>query len=271
MYKIGLAILICILITMNLLPVQADKNNKIINNDNQMYEEIYKAITNLDDSVNLSKYGPPSVEHALDVAKKVLEDHPEIFYFDSNKSIYYSDGNFEIKYIDSKPTVKNMINELDTKTSNILNKYVSSKMSDIEKVISIHDYIVLNTKYIETDYCHDPYGVIVKGRGVCQGYAESMKLLLNKVGIECIYVSSDEMNHGWNIVNIDGRNYHLDVTWDYPIQSGDNVVKYEYLALSDKEMSKTHTWDKSKYPSCNSDKYKNMKDIGYITRKNYIS
>ena len=94
---------------------------------------------------------------------------------------------------------------------------------------------------------------------MCQGYAESMKLLLNKIGIECIYVSSQEMNHGWNIVNIDGEYYHIDATWNDTSSNKDNVTKYEYFALSDEEMSKTHTWDKSKYPSCNSDKYKYMR------------
>ena len=256
MYKIGLAILIGLLITINLLPTQTDIDAQTINKDGQVYEEIYTAITNLEDSVNLSKYGPLSVEDALNIARKVLADHPEIFYFNYKDSVYYSNGKFEIKYIDSKPTVKNMVKELDNKIDNILSKYISSKMSDIEKVIAIHDYIVLNTKYLLTDYCYDPYGVIVKGRGVCQGYAESMKLLLNKIGIECLYVSSDEMNHGWNIVNIDGENYHLDATWDDSAQGIGNIIKYEYLALSDEEMSKTHTWDRTKYPPCNSDKYK---------------
>ena len=33
-------------------------------------------------------------------------------------------------------------------------------------------------------------------------------------------------------------------------------------------MSKTHTWDKSKYPSCNSDKYKYMREMDYINKEN---
>ena len=249
MYKIGLAILLSGLITtMNLSSTQPDKNN-------QMYEDIYKAIINLEDSVNLSKYGPPNVEDGLNIIKKVLDDHPEIFYFNYEDSVYYSNGKFEIKYIDSKKVVKNMIEELDNKINNILNEHISDTMSDMEKVKAIHDYIVLNTKYLQTKHCYDPYGVIVNGEGVCQGYAESMKLLLNKIGIECIYVSSTEMNHGWNIVNIDGEYYHIDATWDDPISNEDNSIRYKYFALTDEEISKTHTWDKSKYPSCNSDKY----------------
>ena len=67
---------------------------------------------------------------------------------------------------------------------NILEKQISNSMPDIEKVKAIQDYIVLNTKYLQTKNCYDPYGVIVNGEGVCQGYAKSMQLLLNKIGID---------------------------------------------------------------------------------------
>ena len=259
MYKIGLAILLSGLMTINFPSTPSEKYNK-------MYQEINTAIISLEDSVNLFKYGFEKVKDGPNIIKKVLDDHPEIFYFDYEESVYWSNGKLEIKYIDSKEVVTNMINELDNKINNILEKHISNSMSDIEKVIAIHDYIVLNTKYLQTKNCYDPYGVIVKGEGVCQGYAKSMQLLLNKIGIECLYVSSPEMNHGWNIVNIDGEYYHIDATWDDPISNKDNVTKYEYFALSDEEISKTHTWDESKYPSCNSDKYKYMREMDYIIK-----
>ena len=143
MYKIGLAILIGLLITINLLPTQTDIDAQTINNDGQVYEEIYTAITNLEDSVNLSKYGPLSVEDALNIARKVLDDHPEIFYFNYKDSVYYSNGKFEIKYIDSKTTVKNMVKELDNKIDNILKKYIISL-----EVLFLKDFAIIIT------YCY---------------------------------------------------------------------------------------------------------------------
>ena len=232
--------------------------------NNQMYNDIYQAMINLEDSVDLSSYGSPSSTEVFNIRKKVLDDHPEIFYFKHEGSVYWSNGELEFKYIDSKSVIRNMISELDIKVDIILKKYIDKSMSQMEKLIAIHDYIVLNTTYLKTTYCYDPYGVIVKGRGVCQGYAESMKLLLNKIGIECIYVSSPDMNHGWNIVNIDGENYHLDATWNDPIPNRDGAVRYKYLALSDYEMSKDHYWDREQYPTCNSDKYKYMREMDYV-------
>lgn len=52
------------------------------------------------------------------------------------------------------------------------------------------------------------------------------------------------------MVNIDGKWYHVDLTWDDPISSRD-VLRYDYYNLTDNQMSKDHNWDNSKYPSTN--------------------
>lgn len=237
--------------------------------DNAIYTDIYKALINLEDSVDLSKYGTPSGSKAFNIRKKVLDDHPEIFYFKYEGSVYWSNGKLELKYIAPKETVRNMINELNNKVNYIIENYTTNSMSDMEKVIAIHDYLVLNTEYvIANDYAFDVYGILVKGRGVCQGYSMSMKLLLNKVGVECSYVVSQQMNHMWNIVNIDGQNYQTDVTWDDPVPNRKGVVRYSYLALSDEDMAKDHNWDKSNYVRCSSDKYKYMREMDYVVNGN---
>lgn len=136
-------------------------------------------------------------------------------------------------------------------------------MSEFEKERAIHDYIVLNTRYDKENYdnntvpedSHNVYGVLIKGVGVCQGYSESMKLLLNRIDIDCIVVSAPEMNHAWNIVTIDGEKYHVDVTWNDPILDRKKYVSYRYLNVPDERMKETHTWNYSRYPSCTSDIY----------------
>ncbi|MGL5755742.1 MAG: S-layer homology domain-containing protein [Paraclostridium sp.] len=235
----------------------------------EIYKAIYNAIINLDDSVDLSKYGVPSSYEVFNIRKKVLDEHPEIFYFTHEGSVYWSNGKLEFKYIKPKEEIKNMVDELNKKVDNILNGYSWNSMSEIEKVIAIHDYLVLNTEYvIANDYAFDVYGILVKGRGVCQGYTMSMKLLLNKIGIDSSYLASPTMNHIWNIINIDGENYQLDATWDDPVPNRKGVVRYSYLAISDNEMSKDHNWDKSKYTKCTSDKYKYMREMDYVVNGN---
>lgn len=117
---------------------------------------------------------------------------------------------------------------------------------------------------------YTPYGVLVKNTGVCQEYATAFKLLLNRLGMECIVVSSEGMNHAWNIVKIDGDYYHVDVTWDDPIPDRKNQTSYKYFNLSDKKMGEDHYWDRSNYPSCTSEKYAYFSDIHYTIVGDYL-
>ena len=57
------------------------KNTKT-NTTEKIYNDIYKALINLEDSIDLSKYGTPSSTEVFAIRKKVMDDHPEIFYLD---------------------------------------------------------------------------------------------------------------------------------------------------------------------------------------------
>ena len=57
----------------------------------------------------------------------------------------------------------------------------------------------------------------MRGIGVCQSYACTYMYILNSLGIDCYFVPSDEMRHGWNIVRINGQLYHVDCTYDDPV------------------------------------------------------
>lgn len=86
------------------------------------------------------------------------------------------------------------------------------------------------------------YGALVEGRAVCEGYSRAMQLLLHRAGLECTLVSGTDENrvsHMWNMVTVDGRNYHLDPTWD---DSGDRL-SHAYFNLTTEEILRTHTID----------------------------
>ena len=91
---------------------------------------------------------------------------------------------------------------------------------------------VLSSQYIP-DSSFSAYGVFVEEIAVCQGYALAYKLLCDRVGIECYMVTSDSMNHAWNIVWLDGSWYHVDATWDDPSWDMPGRVDHTYLFRSD--------------------------------------
>ena len=72
------------------------------------------------------------------------------------------------------------------------------------------------------------YGALVENTCICEGYAESFKIILDKLDIPCVLVYGDGLDangqteaHAWNEVKMDDDNwYAVDVTWDDPIVLG---------------------------------------------------
>jgi hypothetical protein len=78
-----------------------------------------------------------------------------------------------------------------------------------------------------------------------EGYALAVKLLCLAGGIEC-YVVKGRLNgseHFWNIVNIDGSYYHIDL---FTADKKQIPVGY----YSDDYMWGSYQWDNAAYPSC---------------------
>lgn len=109
-------------------------------------------------------------------------------------------------------------------------------LSDVEKALLVHDALALRCEYdlndINNEDRYTPYGALVGGRAACQGYAEAYAYLLMQLGIPCGLCKSDLMNHAWNIVEVGGREYHVDVTWDDPTVDLSGRVRHEAFLCS---------------------------------------
>lgn len=226
--------------------------------------------------INLKKYSDhKSSEKVFSTIEKVLEENPEILYYEGGK--YYSNGILIPKYAKSKD--EKLLHQkilLDAKEK-IIKEVIKPDMSDFEKEKAIHDYIINTSKYDSRVYTdneipkesYTAYGVLVEGIGVCEGYAKAMKLLLDDVGVECHIVSGKSMgmNHAWNMVKLGEDYYHVDATWDDPLLSdGKQILVYNYFNLNDQEISKNHSWNKSKYPKCNAIKYNYYNYYNFIVK-----
>lgn len=156
-------------------------------------------------------------------------------------------------------------------------KYIRETMSTFEKEMQIIQYLVETIDYDYDNYLngtipnesYNEYGALVKHVCVCSGYAAAFKVLCEACGIPAVIVSSQEMNHAWNQVNIDGRWYNVDVTWEDPIFNGSvkngfgfkNLIN-NYINLTDEEMGKDHTW--SGYNTCNATSFGKNKVTEYL-------
>lgn len=149
-------------------------------------------------------------------------DDPEFFYFPSTVT-HLTNSSGVVVYLSYEYPFEST-EEIDRARAQVEENvalaltWVAEDMSAVQKVQALHDYLVRTCAYGDPDdaHSHTAYGALVQRTPVCQGYALAYKLLLSRLGIGCIFVSSDEMIHGWNMVQLDGAWYHVDVTWDDP-------------------------------------------------------
>ena len=134
--------------------------------------------------------------------------------------------------------MKEEIIQISSRVDEIVQRNLNSNMSVREKVKSIHDYIINNTEYdiLKSKDIHNntyrsntAYGVLFQGYGICSGYSDTMKLFLDKLNIINYKVSNDQ--HIWNLVYLDGKWLHLDLTWDDPV-SDKNITRDNYFLIS---------------------------------------
>lgn len=134
----------------------------------------------------------------------------------------------------------------------ILSEIITDDMGEYETVKAIHDYLVNHTKYVgNAARKGQPFGPIVDGQAVCEGYAHAFQVLCEMCDIDCLYVSGIARGaHGWNKVKVDGVWYNVDVTWDDPIGGS---LRYDYFLISDRTLAGDHSWDKPWLPVCGID------------------
>ena len=147
-------------------------------------------------------------------------------------------------------------------------KIIKKKMSRYQKIKAVHNWMIANVKYDYDGYLagfvppvsHSAKGALMKGLAVCDGYAHAFQIFMKHLKIPCRFVigRSGTVGHGWNMVKVGGKWYHIDVTFDDPIINGTNENTrpyYTYFLKSSSVMRKSHKWKASKYPRCRSKKY----------------
>ena len=78
---------------------------------------------------------------------------------------------------------------------------------------------------------------------ICEGYSRSMLYLLQRLGFKNIYIVGMTNNgfHAWNKVDIDGKWYNLDSTWDDTMILNSPDSSKNHFLKSDAEFSIIHT------------------------------
>lgn len=163
--------------------------------------------------------------------------------------------NFAYKF--NKESYDKMIEKMNTVANSIIAKF-DDDTSTYAKIKYIHDYLIKKTEYTETEQtAHYAYGPMVRGKGVCEGYAQAFAFICRKAGIQTVNVigTSRGESHMWNKVYYNKKWYNVDVTWDDPVSNIVENISYNYFMVSDEVINKDHTPDECEYkiPSATDD------------------
>ena len=219
-------------------------------NKQELYDIYYTVINS--GSKKFSFYCNTKYKNCLKDVKSMASNRILLSNINSYVHPYNSFSDIETEYNNyGKITIKlnhtyhkNQIIEINTKVKEIENElFKDKKLSDVEKIKLVHDYIINNTKYDSDrsdkniiNYQSDiAIGPLFEHYAICGGYSDLMAIFLTNMNIKNYKVSTDK--HVWNAVLINNNWLHLDLTWDDPITSdGTDIIDHKFLLINTKKL-----------------------------------
>ncbi len=171
-----------------------------------------------------------------------------------NYTLMGNQADFSVVYNESRSQYQSVLQGV----KRVIARIIKPGMDVYQKEKAIHDYVVLNTAYDLSLQNYTAYDALFQHSAVCQGYAMLTYQLLNAAGIPNILISGTATNstfgtqsHAWNEVDLNGKWYQLDTTWDDPVPNQPGQVQYNYFNLTSAQMAKDHRWNKNGLPVAN--------------------
>lgn len=162
-------------------------------------------------------------------------------------------SNNEITLEIQKKYSEEKINKINELVNNVISELDLNNIDDLTKIERIHNYILNHTVYDKNTKNFDinsAYGSLIEGHAVCSGYADAFSIFMNIYKIPNIRVSSE--NHLWNLVYINGKWLHIDLTWD---DSENNKYDNNYFLITKEKLfsldTKEHNFDESFFIEAN--------------------
>lgn len=197
-------------------------------------DTIYNGLLNAQSTIDVSAY-KLSFDETKELMQNIINSSPELFYVSNAYSYNYTDTTVTTispKYNSTGSTLQSQ-KDLYYKNLNEIVSQVNTTWSPLEKIVFVHDYLCQNYEYDTSYSIYNTYDFFAQKKGVCQAYTLTFIAVMNELGIETSVASSDSMQHIWNLVKLNGKWYHVDVTWDDPVADKYGLAYHGNLLLSD--------------------------------------
>lgn len=127
--------------------------------------------------------------------------------------------------------------------------YIKDNMNSLKAV-----YVnkTMNKKWVMDEIDAQAYHMLKDSKGLCSNYADLFKVLCERAGIACDVVTGtgNGVNHAWNRVYAGGKSYHLDCTWDDPLNNNykkASDIRANYYMKTASFFMGSHTWSGKDY------------------------
>lgn len=267
------------------VPVNKFYYSKLQDNEKDLYVAIHNGISRLENEIvliqDLDEEVELTSENIGDVLDFYMKDNPGVFYVSSqytleqSKVMHYQIVKLHLTYHYSEADIQSHIAILENKIDEVISKRITQGMTDYEKELTLHDYLLENTEYY---HCadvksipyekHTAYSALINNSCVCDGFSKAFSLLLDKVNIENIVVSGfvNNTTHSWNLVKLEDEWYNIDVTSNnQTMEDGLRVKTHIFFNVNDEDISSIYKKDNIDIlPECVANKY------NYYTYNSYI-
>lgn len=217
----------------------------------KFYDLILKNIRGLAIDGKITLYGLFSQQDLEDASKAYMalrDDRPEFYFMDNQvQGILSFPGRMVIKQNKrfTYDQIKRINNILRKSIGEILEINNPKSVIDIER--QIYRKIATSYTYRAGVYSHDLSGLLVYKEGVCESLSGILVVALREAGIPAAKVRGFAKNepHCWTKVQINGQEYHLDVTWD--MEYAKLSLFLRYFNVSEKKILRDHVIESPGY------------------------
>lgn len=234
---LSLTVILCFGMALSVSAIYTiDPASETIRSYKQVYNAIYEAIDAQQSYLDVSQWKIKDYE-IMNIFTDVMYNSPEFFYADQKLVYRYNNKG----YVTSLSFTYNMSYTKRTECQTFYEQEISYlvqeveayAMSDAEKALYVHDALISSYAYDTEETIFDAYNFLKERKGVCQAYALCYMAVMRELDIPCFMVISQEMNHSWNLVQIDGEWYHVDLVFDDPQPDRPGQVLHDHFLLSD--------------------------------------
>ncbi len=294
-----IVIVLCLCAVLLLMPETALATEEVAEREEQLYQLLLEGIREkkgLDGKsyIDISELGisnengSPDRDMLATVFSTVLFDHPELYYLTE----CFDRISMNTPYVlGIRPVYISAAKDPDVQAQfdaavNAALAQTEGLTDPVEQILALYNYLVRTTAYnynasfldapvnlreTEPKEAWTAYGALVTGDTVCKGYAMAWKVLMDRMGIPCLVICKGDRSHLWNLVQLDGKWYHIDVNrGNYIIPVLRGQCMYKDFLVTDTVMSRHKSWfvagKREASPVCTDERF----STDWLFRQDYI-